>query len=68
MGKRHWTCSYFLISKLDRIPEEDVDFTVNVEGYSFKILSVKNHMIQDVLANKLPEEVSEEDHELAIAK
>ena len=62
------TLNGFLISRLDRIPEEDVDFTVNVEGYSFKILSVKNHMIQDVLANKLPEEVSEEDHELAIAK
>ena len=62
------TLNGYLISKLDRIPEEDVDFTVNVEGYSFKILSVKNHMIQDVFVNKLPEEVSEEDRELAIAK
>ena len=62
------TLNGYMISRLDRIPEEDVDFTVNVEGYSFKILSVKNHMIQDVLVGKLPEEVAEEDHELAIAK
>ncbi len=62
------TLNGYLISKLDRIPEEDEDFETVVGGYNFKISSVKNHMIQDVLVNKLPEEVSEENHELEIAK
>jgi putative hemolysin len=62
------TINGYLISKLDRIPEEDVEFAVNVGSYSFKILSVKNHMIQEILVNKLPEEVQKEDEELAIAK
>ncbi len=59
------TLNGYLISKLDRIPEPDEDFSTNVEGYSFRILSVNNHMIQSVLANKMPEENnSEEDKEL----
>ncbi len=63
------TLNGYLISKLDRIPEQDEDFSVIVDGYSFKILSVNNHMIQSVLVNKLPEqEVSEEEKELEIAK
>ena len=45
----------FLISKLDRIPEEDEEFSVDVEGYNFKILSVENKMIASVLVTKLPE-------------
>ncbi|WP_026651849.1 hemolysin family protein [Butyrivibrio proteoclasticus] len=63
------TLNGYLISKLDRIPEEDVDFTTTVSGYSFKILSVKNHMIESVLMTKLPEEETEDkDNELEIAK
>ena len=63
------TLNGYIISKLDRIPEQDEDFSVVVDGYSFKILSVNNHMIQSVLLNKLPEpEVSEEEKELEIAK
>ncbi len=63
------TLNGYMISKLDRIPEQDEDFSVLVGGYSFKILSVNNHMIQSVLLNKLPEEeVSEEENELEIAK
>ncbi|MCR5558004.1 MAG: hemolysin family protein [Butyrivibrio sp.] len=63
------TLNGYLISKLDRIPEQDEDFSAVVDGYSFKILSVNNHMIQSVLVNKLPEqEVSEEEKELEIAK
>ena len=63
------TLNGYMISKLDRIPEQDEDFSVVVGGYSFKILSVNNHMIQSVLLNKLPEqEVSEEEKELEIAK
>ena len=63
------TLNGYLISKLDRIPEQDEDFSAVVDGYSFKILSVNNHMIQSVLVNKLPEQqVSEEEKELEIAK
>ena len=63
------TLNGYMISKLDRIPEQDEDFSVVVGGYSFKILSVNNHMIQSVLLNKLPEQVvSEEEKELEIAK
>ncbi len=63
------TLNGYLIWKLDRIPEQDEDFSVDIDGYSFKILSVNNHMIQSVLMNKLPETVeSEEEKELEIAK
>ncbi len=54
------TVNGLLISKLDKIPEEGEDFTAEIEGFSFKILSVKNHMIQSVLVKRLhKEEVSE---------
>ncbi|MBO4913305.1 MAG: HlyC/CorC family transporter [Butyrivibrio sp.] len=62
------TLNGFLISKLDRIPEEDDEFSVEMDGYSFTILSVGNHMVQSVLMKKLPEEEkreSEKDSELA---
>ena len=63
------TLNGYLIWKLDRIPEQDENFSVDIDGYSFKILSVNNHMIQSVLMNKLPETVeSEEEKELEIAK
>ena len=50
------TLNGFLISKLDRIPEEDEQFSVDAAGYNFKILSVENKMITRVLVTKLPEE------------
>lgn len=54
------TLNGFLISKLDRIPEEDEQFDVDVQGYNFKILKVENKMIASVLVTKLPEELKEE--------
>ncbi len=63
------TLNGFLISKLDRIPENDEDFEVVVDGYNFKILSVQNHMVESVLLQKLPEEAEPaEEKELEIAK
>ena len=47
------TLNGFLISKLDRIPEEDEEFEVEVEGYLFKILEVSNKMIQSVQVTKV---------------
>nr|MCR5155554.1 hemolysin family protein [Butyrivibrio sp.] len=63
------TLNGYLISKLDRIPEEGVEFDVDVDGYNFKIQSVQNHMVQDVLLTKLPEQkVEDTENESEIAK
>ncbi|NBJ92153.1 hemolysin family protein [Parablautia muri] len=47
------TLNGFMISKMDKIPEEDEEFSIDVDGYCFKILQVKNRMIQSVLVTKL---------------
>ena len=47
------TLNGFLISRLDRIPEPDEQFDVDYFGYNFKILAVKNKMIQSVLVTRL---------------
>lgn len=47
------TLNGFLISKLDRIPEKNEDFAVEVDGYNFKVLSVENKMIQSVLVTRV---------------
>ena len=49
------TLNGYLISKLDRIPDEDENSEVSVDGYKFKILSVEKNVIQSVLVTKLPE-------------
>lgn len=49
------TLNGFLISKMDKIPEENEDFVVDVDGYEFRILSVENRMIKSVLVTKLPD-------------
>lgn len=53
------TLNGFLISKMDKIPDEDEQFEISVDGYHFKVLSVENKMIHSVLVTKLPEEKSE---------
>lgn len=50
------TLNGFLIARLDRIPELDEQFDVDYCGYNFKILSVKNKMIQSVLVTRLSAE------------
>lgn len=42
------TLNGFLISKIDRIPEENDRIEVESHGYRFKILAVENKMIQKV--------------------
>lgn len=47
------TLNGFLISKMDKIPEEeDEQFAVMVGEYEFKILTVENRMIKSVLVKK----------------
>lgn len=55
------TLNGFLISKLDKIPEENEDFDIDVDGYNFRILLVENKMIQSVLVTKIKPPESEED-------
>lgn len=50
------TLNGFLISKMDKIPEENEEFEISVDGYNFKILSVENKMIHSVLVTRLPKQ------------
>ena len=54
------TLNGFMIAKMDKIPEEDEVFEIEVDGYLFKILSVRNMMIHSVLVKKLPLGVNNE--------
>lgn len=47
--KEFETLNGFLISKMDKIPEENEEFSIDVGDYEFRILSVENRMIQSVL-------------------
>lgn len=46
------TMNGFLISKLNRIPQEDEDSEVEYHGYRFKILQVQNKMIHTVRVSR----------------
>lgn len=54
------TVNGFVIARLEHIPEEREDFEFEYEGFVFRILEVKDRMIQSVLAcPKEPEDVVE---------
>lgn len=57
------TLNGFLISRMDKIPEENEEFDIDVDGYNFRILSVENKMIQSVLVTKIKREESPEDED-----
>lgn len=48
------TLNGFLISKMEKIPDENEEFSIDVDGYNFRILSVENRMIRSVLVTRLP--------------
>ncbi len=48
------TLNGFLISKMEKIPEENEEFSIDVDGYCFRILSVENRMIKNVLVTQIP--------------
>ena len=50
------TLNGYLISKLDRIPDEDENSEVEIDGYTFKIAIVEKNVIQSVLVKKLEKE------------
>lgn len=47
------TVNGYLIAKLEHIPAPDEQFDTTVDGYNFKILSVENKMISQVLVTRL---------------
>lgn len=49
------TLNGFLIAKMDKIPDENETFEIEVDGYLFQIISVQNKMIQSVRVTKLAE-------------
>lgn len=55
------TLNGFMISKLDKIPEENEEFEIDVDGYNFKIISVENKMIHSVLVTRLPLEQEQQE-------
>lgn len=50
------TVNGFVISRLEHIPEKGEDFEFSYEGYTFRILEVKDRMIQSVLACPIQDE------------
>lgn len=50
------TLNGYLISKLDRIPDEDENSEVEVNGYTFQIVKVEKNVIQSVLVRKVEQE------------
>ncbi|MDE7247622.1 MAG: HlyC/CorC family transporter, partial [Lachnospiraceae bacterium] len=46
------TVNGFVISRLEHIPEEGEDFEFDYGGYTFRIMEVKDHMIQAVSATR----------------
>lgn len=54
------TVNGFVISRLEHIPEEEEEFEFECQGYIFKIIQVKDRMIQSVMATKVPDKGDEE--------
>lgn len=54
------TVNGFVISRLEHIPEEGEDFEFDYEGYTFRIMEVKDRMIQTVLARQVQEKTEAE--------
>ncbi|MBD5465197.1 MAG: HlyC/CorC family transporter [Lachnospiraceae bacterium] len=57
------TLNGFLISRLERIPNDDDLFDMDYGGYHFKVLSIENKVIKRVLVSKLKKEKKEQGEE-----
>lgn len=55
------TLNGFLISLIDKIPNEDEHLSTDALGYHFEILLVENKIIQKVLVTQIPEKILKED-------
>ena len=47
------TINGLLIARLEHIPAEDEKVSIDIAGYRFSVLSVKNNMISEIRAQKL---------------
>ncbi|MFI3200399.1 MAG: hemolysin family protein [Eubacteriales bacterium] len=50
------TINGYLIAQIEHLPEDNESFECELEGYSFKVASVKNKMIETVVVNKIESE------------
>lgn len=48
------TLNGLMISRLERIPEDDETFDMDYGGYNFKVLAVENKLIKRVLVSRIP--------------
>lgn len=55
------TVNGFVISRLEHIPEEGEEFEFECQGYLFRIMEVKDRMVQSVLAVKCADSETEEE-------
>jgi len=55
------TLNGYLISKMERIPTEKDRFSINVEGYNFKVIEVENKMIKKVVVAKQEPDINKKD-------
>ncbi len=53
------TINGYMISVMERIPDEKERFSFVLDGYKFKVIEVSNKMIQRVVMTKLPPDVAE---------
>lgn len=54
------TLNGLMISRLERIPEDNEEFDMDYGGYNFKILAVENKLIKRVLVSRIPKKQEEE--------
>ncbi|MBR1628221.1 MAG: HlyC/CorC family transporter [Lachnospiraceae bacterium] len=47
------TLNGFIISRIDKIPEEHTSFSIDAYGYEFRVLDVEDKMVQDVIVRKI---------------
>ncbi len=57
------TLNGFLISLIDKIPNEDEHLSADAYGYHFEILTVENKMIKNVRVTRLKEEAKSPDED-----
>lgn len=53
------TINGYMISRMERIPDDKERFSFVLDGYKFKVIEVENKMIQRVVVTKLPPENKE---------
>ena len=47
------TLNGFIISRINKIPEEHSTFAIQAYGYEFRVLDVKDKMVSDVIVRKI---------------